>query len=166
MSISLIAAMDQNRGIGYRNEIPWMGRAKADIRRFQVLTKGHPIIMGRTTQESIGMALPGRKNIVLTRSNLDIPGVTTVSSKAEALEECESAMGAEEIFVIGGEEVYKLFLSDADRLYLTIIGTLFVADKHFPDYRALNWKTIEEIDFPADDKNLFPMKFLTLERIY
>src|SRR6185437_14278417 len=116
MRISLIAALAENRVIGMQNRLPW--RLPADLRRFRELTRGHAVIMGRKTYESVGRLLPDRQNIILTRQRgWNVPGALIVSTVDQAL--AASVAGEREVFVIGGGEIYREFLSHADRLYLT-----------------------------------------------
>jgi dihydrofolate reductase len=129
-AISLIAAMDRTRAIGRGNDIPW--RIPGEQRRFKDLTMGNALIMGRKTYDSIGRPLPGRHCIILSQcQGLEIPGVMVVSSVPEALEAAEQLSGSE-IFVGGGEEIYRLFLPLAQRIYLTEIHANFGGDRHFP----------------------------------
>lgn len=128
--IFLIAAMDRTRAIGRGNDIPW--RIPGEQRRFKDLTMGNALIMGRKTYDSIGRPLPGRHSIILSqRQDLEILGVKMVSSVPEALEAAERLPGPE-IFVGGGEEIYRLFLPLAQRIYLTKIHAKFGGDRHFP----------------------------------
>lgn len=129
--ISLIAAMDQTHAIGRGNDIPW--RIPGEQRRFRELTMGNALIMGRRTYDSIGRPLPGRHTIVLSRAQgLTIPNVTVISSAPEAIAAAEQGAGSE-IFIGGGEEIYRLFLPSAQRIYLTRIQAKFGGDRHFPE---------------------------------
>ena len=160
MTISLIAAMDKNRVIGKDNALPW--QMPADLRRFRELTKGKPVIMGRKTFESIGRPLPQRLNIIITRNpEYRAEGCTIVHSAAEAL---TAAGAAEEIMVIGGEEIFTQFLPQAGRIYLTIIDAEFAGDAHFLPLDDTEWATVGHQVHPADDANPHPYTFLTLER--
>lgn len=128
-TVSMIAAIGKNRGIGKEGSLLW--RIPDDLKRFKTLTDGHSVIMGRTTFESIGKPLPNRRNIVLSSNEgLSIDGVTVVHSPEEALKEA----GDGEVFVIGGARVYELFLPQAHTLYLTLIDDEKDADTFFPDY--------------------------------
>ncbi len=134
--ISIIAALGKNRVLGKDNELLW--RIPDDLKRFKELTTGHPIIMGSKTYESIGKPLPNRTNIVLTKdSDYEAPGTIVVHSLEEAFEKAEN----EEIFVIGGGQIYALALPYADKLYLTLIDDKKEGDTFFPDYSAFTKKT-------------------------
>jgi len=161
MKLSMIAAMGKNRAIGLDNKMPW--HLPADLQWFKKTTLGSPIIMGRKTYESIGFALPGRLNIILSRNtNLEIEGCTVVNSLEAAMVVAE---GADEVFITGGAHLYDKFLEDADTLYLTLIDQEFEGDTFFPDYTIYEWKEIRRIDNSADEKNPYPYSFVTLERI-
>ena len=159
MQVSLIAALDRNRGIGKGNDLPW--RLPDDLKRFKALTLGKPILMGRKTAESLGRALPGRVNLVLTRSGRapfeDMQAVATVD---EALAIARNSHAAE-LCVIGGAEIYALTLPMADTLYLTHVDTLVPeADAFFPEFDASRWKVTRREAHAADDKHVFPFEFV------
>ncbi|MCL4353349.1 dihydrofolate reductase [Patescibacteria group bacterium] len=127
--LSIIAALDNKRGIGRKNQLPW--HISEDLKRFKELTKGHNVIMGRNTFESIGKPLLERTNIVMTSDpNFSAEGVTIVNSIEEALDKA----GHGDVFVIGGAQVFNLTISLADKLYLTLIEGDFGCDTFFPDY--------------------------------
>jgi len=127
--ISLIAAMARNRVIGRNNKMPW--HLPADLRWFRETTMGNPLIMGRKTFESIGHALPGRKNIVVTRQQGFAPaGCVVAHGLRPAIELCT---GADEVFICGGEAVFREAMALADRIYLTIIDKEFDGDAFFPE---------------------------------
>ena len=133
--VVLIVAMALNRVIGKDGALPW--RLSADLKRFRALTMGHPIIMGRKTFDSIGRALPGRRNIVISRNaQLAIDGVETATSLQSALEMTASA---EQVFVIGGEQIYRAALPLADRIELTLIEQDFDGDAWFPEIAPDGW---------------------------
>ncbi|UCB53949.1 MAG: type 3 dihydrofolate reductase [Thiotrichales bacterium] len=160
MLVSIIAAMDRNRLIGNRNQLPW--HLPADLAHFKAVTMGKPVIMGRKTFESIGRPLPGRTNIVLTRSaDFDADGVITVPSLRQAL---ESAAGEDEVMIIGGSSIYALALPDADRLYLTYIEDAFEGDAWFPEYDEAQWRVVASERHSADQKNASDYRFVTYER--
>ncbi|OGD62865.1 hypothetical protein A2160_05770 [Candidatus Beckwithbacteria bacterium RBG_13_42_9] len=132
--ISLIAAISENRALGKNNKLLW--RLPEDLQRFKKLTSGHPVIMGRKTFESIGRPLPNRINIIVSRNkDLKINGCLVVSSVKEAIQLGKEKDG-QEIFVIGGGQIYAEALPFADKLYLTIVKGNFAADTFFPDYSA------------------------------
>ncbi|WP_018692978.1 type 3 dihydrofolate reductase [Algicola sagamiensis] len=161
MKISLIVAMDENRVIGLDNQMPW--HLPADLKHFKSVTMGKPIVMGRKTFESIGRPLPGRENVVLTRSQDYQPeGVTVCHSKDELLSRLQSY---EEVMIIGGGNIYQQFLQEAETLYLTQIHASFNGDTFFPDYTAVgNWVVNAREDYERDEKNTHDYSFLELSR--
>jgi len=160
MLISLIAAMDENRLIGAQNHLPW--KLPADMAWFRKQTMGKPIVMGRTTFTSIGKALPGRRNIVLSRKpELHIDGCTVIHDLSEL---AQAAGDADEIMVIGGAQVYKLALPLADRLYITQIQASFTGDTYFPEFDSNAWQQTHREDCQADESNRWPYTFRILER--
>lgn len=160
LSIALIVAHDRRRAIGKAGRLPW--HLPADLRRFKALTLGHPVVMGRRTFESIGRALPGRRNLVLSRSSFPLPDeVERVASPEEA---CERVHGGT-LWVIGGEQIYRLFLPLADRLEITEVETETEgADAWFPDIAEPQWRRLACEERPADAENPHPMRFLSLRR--
>jgi dihydrofolate reductase len=128
--IAIIAAVSRNQGIGKNGKLPW--HISEDLRRFKKLTMGHAVVMGRTTWGSLAQPLPGRRNVVLSRTPVD--GVETYGSIEDAL---EALRGEERIFIIGGGEVYAQFLARAHELYLTIVDREVDADTFFPPYEHL-----------------------------
>lgn len=159
MLISLIAALDKKNGIGKHNDLPW--RLPDDLKRFKRLTLGKPILMGRKTAESLGRVLPGRKNLVLTRTGrVPFEGMQAVASVDEALA-CATADGADELCVIGGAEIYALTLPLASRLYLTHVDTVVEdADAFFPAYDKNRWKISARETHAADAKHPFAFEFV------
>lgn len=156
--ISLVAAMDEKRGIGKDNKL--LFRIGEDLKRFRSLTIGHPVIMGRKTYKSIGKALPGRTNIVVTRNtNFQMQGCHVCHSLEEAIEYAAS-LDPEEVFVIGGGELYRQALPLAGRLYLTLVHASRVADTFFPDYSAFT-RIISKEEKKLDGLHVV---FLTLGR--
>ena len=148
MIISIIAAMDRNRLIGNNNELPW--HLPADLAHFKKITLNKPILMGRKTYESIGRPLPGRQNIVLTRkADLEIEGVTVVTSLEAAIEICE---GIDEVMVIGGGTIYELVIPQAQRMYLSYVDGEFEGDAWFPDFDESQWDISESIVQEPDEK--------------
>lgn len=134
--ISIIAAMARNRVIGIANTLPW--RLPEDLKHFKALTLGHHILMGRKTYESLGRPLPGRTSVVITRSqDLRVPGCLVANSIAEAIAACNND---NEIFFIGGEELYRQALDVADRIYLTEIKENFAGDAWFPEFDTNLWQ--------------------------
>lgn len=162
MLISMIAAMANNRVIGADNKMPW--HLPADLAFFKRTTLKKPVIMGRSTFESIGRPLPNRKNIVLSRSTTDIhPDVEVFKSIEEALDTLTSE---EEVMIIGGGTIYSQCLPMCKRLYLTHIDLAVDGDTHFPDYRADGqWSVIREELYQADSHNPYAYRFEVLERV-
>lgn len=135
--LSLIAAVAANGVIGSDNALPW--RLPEDLKRFKALTLGHPVIMGRRTHESIGRPLPGRRNIVVSRNAaFSAAGCETAASLEAAIAACAGT--ADEIFVIGGAQIYAEALPLAERLYLTEIGAEFPGDARFPAFDRDAWR--------------------------
>lgn len=173
-TISLIVAMSRNRVIGMDNRLPW--NLPEDLKRFKALTTGHVIVMGRKTYDSIGKPLPNRENRVVTRQeNYSLRGARVFASLADALTapietapagSGQSESGAapvltfDEIFVIGGAEIYKQALPLADRIYLTVIDKDYEGDAFFPDLSGMNFVEV------ASEKRYEPLpyRFLTLQR--
>ena len=138
MTLSVIAAVARNRVIGRDNALPW--RLPEDLKHFRALTMGHHIVMGRKTYESLGRLLPGRTTVIVSRNrNYAVPGAIVVSSLQQALQACGDD---EEIFIIGGAELYREALPMADRLYLTEIDADVDGDAHFPEYPQSDWREV------------------------
>ena len=161
MMISIIVAASENGVIGVQGELPW--RLSDDLRRFKQLTMGKPIVMGRKTWDSIGRPLPGRQNIVITRqADFDARGCDVVRSREAAV---AAAQGAPELMIIGGSQVYELFLPDAARVYLTRVHAQIKGDAHFPVLDAAEWELVDEERHPADERNEYDFSFRRFERI-
>ncbi len=160
--ISMIVGMAQNRVIGKDNQLPW--HLPADLAWFKKTTMGKPIIMGRKTYESIGKPLPGRQNIVITRSKgLSFNGCDVVNSPSEAI---ALVTDEPELMVIGGALIYELFLPMAERLYITQVHTKVAGDAFFPDYEAASeWKLGFVEHHEADDRNNYPYSFQQFDKI-
>lgn len=159
MILSLIAAVARNRAIGYQNRL--LFHIKADLEHFKRLTMGHVVIMGRHTFESLpNGALPHRKNIVISKSVASFHGCTRVSSFKEALDMCQTE---EEVFVIGGEQVYKEAITQADRLYLTEIDApAEQADAYFPAYNS--WHLVAHEAHKKSEDNPFAFAFTVYQK--
>lgn len=144
--ISIIVAHSKNMVIGKGNDLIW--KIPNDQVRFKNLTMGHPVVMGRKTWESIPekfRPLPGRANFVITRDgSYKASGATVTTSIADALTQAQSAPGSEEIFIVGGGEIYKAALPLTNRLYLTLIDKEVDGDTYFPEYKNLFTKKISE----------------------
>lgn len=158
--ISLIVAMDKNRLIGDGKKIPW--HLPADFAYFKQTTMGKPVIMGRTTFDSIGRPLPGRKNIILTRGDFTHEGVEVARSFDEA---CALVQGNDEIFVIGGAQVYAQAIPLADRLYITFVEGDFSGDIFFPEVDWSEWREIKSERREADERNAQAFRVAVFERI-
>ena len=161
MKISIIVAVaGKKRVIGTKGGMPWY--IPEELKRFKEITMGHPIIMGRKTFESIGKALPGRTNIVITRDpSFAKEGIVVTHSLEKALRLASDALGNDEVFVIGGGEIYNQAISLADKLYLTYIDKEVEGDVFFPDYSEFK-KVVSESDWQQPDE--FKYKFFELER--
>ena len=158
--LSLITAMDSNRLIGKDNSLPW--HLPADLAFFKATTMGKPVIMGRKTFDSIGKALPGRQNIVVTRDrNFDAPNCEVAPSVEAAITIVDDT---EEVMLIGGASLYEQTLDRADIIYLTLIHHEFTGDTWFPEIHPKYWKSASRDNFNADDKNPFPYSFVKYVR--
>ncbi|QID18906.1 type 3 dihydrofolate reductase [Nitrogeniibacter mangrovi] len=156
----LIAAVARNGVIGRENTLPW--RLKADLAHFKRTTLGSPVIMGRKTWESLGRPLPGRLNIVVSRnSGYDAPGATVVSSIDAALAACSPA---EQVFLIGGAQLYAQSIARADRLILTEVDARIEGDAHFPPVDPATFREVSRQHLPADADNDYAMDFVEYER--
>jgi len=159
--ICLIAAVAANRVIGRNNTLPW--HLPADLKRFKALTMGYPVVMGRKTHESIGRPLPGRRNLVITRNRAySAPGCELVHSLDEAIAACR---GAQEIFVIGGAELYRESLPRAHRLEFTEIRAEFEGDATFPEFSLAQWRESAR-EIHSDEAGIpFRYEFARYERM-
>jgi dihydrofolate reductase len=160
MRINLIAALTDDGVIGLDNGLPW--HLPADLKRFKKLTIGKPVLMGRKTWDSIGKPLPDRTNIVVSRDeNFVAEGAVVAPSIVEALAEVE---GAEEIFVIGGSELYGQLMPCADRMYLTYVHADVAGDARFPPFNPEEWTEKTRKEVSADESNQYPYTFVRLDR--
>ncbi len=158
--LSLIVAMDENRLIGNDNQLPW--HLPADLAFFKRTTMGKPIIMGRKTFESIGKALPGRRNIVITRDpDFTASGCEIVNSIDAALHCCAAD---EEVMLIGGASLYQQTIDQATRMYITRIHHRFEGDTWFPEFDHSDWKIENQEDFDADQDNALAYSFVKFVR--
>jgi dihydrofolate reductase len=161
--ISAIVAMAENRAIGKGNQMPW--HLPADLKHFKAITTGHPIIMGRKTFESIGKALPNRTNIVITRdAAFKADGCIVANSIEKGIKEATSH-ATDEIFVIGGAEIYKQSLPLIQRIYLTVVHKEFEGDAFFPQLEKNEWKEVGHETHPAEEVNVYSYSFLKLEKV-
>ena len=162
MKLSIIVALADDGIIGRDNALPW--HLPADLKRFKRLTMGHHLIMGRKTFESVGRPLPGRTMLVLSRSRPELPaGVVRVSSLEEALETARSA-GAEEAFVAGGAEIYRLALPRADGLYVTRVHAEVAGDTRFPEMDEKAWRLVAREAHLPDEEHAHAYTFLDYVR--
>jgi len=159
--ISFIVAMDKNRVIGKNNQLPW--HLPEDLKFFKRVTMGHSIAMGRKTYESIGRPLPGRQNIIITRKpDYQSDGCMVFHSLREFLQFCKGQ--SEEIFVIGGAEVFTEMFTYADRLYITYIHDEFAGDTFFPNWNEQEWELTSCEPGLKDEKNPFDYEFRVYNR--
>ncbi|MEW6132920.1 MAG: dihydrofolate reductase [Pseudomonadota bacterium] len=157
--ISIISAIAKNRTIGIDNTLPW--RLSEDLKYFKALTLGHHILMGRKTWESIGKPLPGRTTVIITRSDYAAPeGVKIAHSLQEAIDVCGED---EEIFFVGGADLYGQALPLADRLYLTEIQADVEGDAWFPDYDRTQWREVSR-DKRHDEASGLDYYFVVYDR--
>lgn len=186
MKISLIAAVAQNGIIGRNDangkpDLPW--HLPDDFAYFKAKTSGHPIIMGRKSLDSLGKPLPKRTNIVVTRNrDFQMPGVTVVHTLEDALTVGAHRPAAhprvrpstdpsanpeipQEIFIIGGAEIYAMALPIANTLYLTEIQKAYEGDTHFPAFDRSEWQEVSRIHHPIDERHEAPFDFVTYERL-
>ena len=162
MNISIIVAIAENRAIGFENKLLyWLPN---DLKRFKALTTGHTIIMGRKTFESLPKgALPNRRNIVLSRQDIEFAGAERYSSLEQALSQCRNE---EEVFIIGGASVYQEAMALAHKLCITYIeDTPAEADAFFPEISGNVWKETGRECHSTDEKHLYPYRFVDYIRI-
>ena len=159
-ALELVVAVAENDVIGRGNQLPW--RLPADLRHFKALTLGYPVLMGRKTYESIGKALVGRLNIVLSRSPGFSPGDCLV---VKSLDDARVAAAQSTLMVIGGAEIYRQCLAVASRIHLTLVHTQIEdGDTIFAGWRGPEWLESSREHHAADDKNAYAYSFITLER--
>ncbi|MEP6885954.1 MAG: dihydrofolate reductase [Gammaproteobacteria bacterium] len=160
-TLELVLAVAENDVIGRGNQLPW--HLPADLRHFKTLTMGKPVLMGRKTYESIGKALPGRENIVLSRSADFSPDDCTVVTTLDAAR--AAARGQAALMVIGGAEIYRQCLPLANRIHLTLVHTRIEnGDTLFAGWRGTEWDTSSRERHEADAKNGYAYSFITLDR--
>jgi dihydrofolate reductase len=160
MTITIIAALSENRVLGKDNQLVW--HMPNDFKRFKALTRGHHVIMGRRTYESLDKPLPLRTNIVITRQdNYQAGECVVVQSMAEAL---AAVKDDDQPFIIGGAEIYKLGLAVADKMELTLVESSFEGDTFFPEFSAKNWELNQEEKHLKDEKNPYNYRFLTYHK--
>jgi dihydrofolate reductase len=159
MNINIVVAIAANNAIGKNNKLLW--HLPKDLKHFKELTTGHTVIMGRKTYDSVGKPLPNRRNIVVTRQNIQIDGCEVVNSLEAAL---ELAKGEAELDIIGGAEIYKQVMPLTNYVYLTIVHQDFDADTFFPEIDYSKWQELNREDHEPDEKHAFPFSFITLKR--
>ena len=162
MIVSLLVAMDENRGIGRDNRLPW--HISTDLKRFKILTMGHHLIMGRKTFESIGRPLPGRTMIVMSRNPAFRPEGGFVAPSLDAALDLARSRDEEEAFIIGGGEIFSQALPIAGRIYLTKVHGTVQADVFFPLIDEEGWIVKETSIHPTGPKDEFPHTFFILDR--
>lgn len=163
MTISMIAAVARNYTIGNGKTLPW--EIPTDMKYFMATTRGHHVIMGRTSFEDIGTPLADRTNIIVTRqTDYSAEGAFVVHSIEEALLLAE-VRGEQEVFIIGGEKIFTQGLEKADKLYITWIDAEFDGDTHFPRFDQHAWHETQRTNFASDAENPYPYSFAVLERV-
>lgn len=169
MIISLIVAAAENGVIGKDNKLPW--HLPDDLKHFKELTKGHTVLMGRKTYESIGRPLPDRRNIVLSSTMQPVEGIEVVSDIDALLSRLDEELPEDEdLFIIGGSDLFNQWLEDrftpivAARVYLTRVHADIEGDAVFPDLDDDRWREVEQVEHPADDAHAHTFTFLTYER--
>ncbi|MET0291559.1 MAG: dihydrofolate reductase [Steroidobacteraceae bacterium] len=159
MLLTAVVAVAENGVIGKDGGLPW--HLPDDLKHFKAMTLGRPVVMGRHTFDSIGKALPGRRNIVVTSRPLDVSGVEAAASLEEAL---RLVADAPEVAVIGGARLWRDSLPAVGRLYLTRVHANVEGDTVFPDIDPAEWREIERRTQPANERNAYAMSFITLDR--
>lgn len=162
MTISLVVAASENNVIGKDNRLLW--HLPNDMKFFKNTTWGMPVIMGRKTFESLGKPLTGRTNIVMTRDREWAAKGTTVTANMDEAMKAAAETDAKEVFVIGGGEIFKQVLPQANRVYLTRVHTKLEGDAFFPELPAKDWKLLSQLDFTADAKHAFAYSFQVWQR--
>lgn len=159
---SIMVARSDNRVIGKDNDLVW--HMPADLKYFKETTKGHYVMMGRKTYESVDQPLPGRLNIIITRqSDYYRECCITVHSLEEAFALGEEN-GQQEVFVLGGSEIYELAMDQVDRIYLTEIKAEFKGDAYFPEIDYAKWQEVKREEHEPDAENPHPYAFVVLKR--
>ncbi|MBL7663902.1 MAG: dihydrofolate reductase [Bacteriovoracaceae bacterium] len=162
MIISMIVACDLKRGIGKENQLPW--KLSEDLKNFKKLTMGHHILMGRKTFESIGKALPGRTTLVISsQPKMNEENIFHFNSVVTAIDFAQER-GEEELFVVGGANIYQQMISMAYKIYLTEVQTTVTADAFFPEINLADWKVEIREKFLKNEKNEYESIYKILER--
>lgn len=160
--ISLLVAMDKNRVIGKDNQLPW--HLPEDLKYFKRITMGHKIIMGRKTFESIGRPLPGRDNFVVTRDQSYKAEGCHILHSVDDIFEIDKSSSGDELFIIGGAELFRHVLPNANRLYITHIDAEFAGDTFFPEINEEQWKLLSKKKGITNDKNPYDYWFAVYGR--
>lgn len=158
--ITSVVAIASNYAIGKNNQLLW--HLPKDLKHFKDITAGGTVIMGRKTFDSVGKPLPKRRNIVITRKPIKIEGCEVVDSIEAAIALCKNE---QEVFIVGGAEIYRQAMHLTNRIYLTIVHHSFDADTFFPEIDYREWKETAREDHQTDEKHQFNYSFITLERI-
>ena len=159
--INIVVAKASNNVIGAKNDLIW--HLPNDLKHFKSITSGHPIIMGRKTFESLGRPLPNRTNIVVTRDqNWNAEGIEIASSLPKAIEAAKKI--DDDIYIIGGGNIYKQAMEFTDILYITEVHHEFDGDTYFPEIDSDEWEEVEQEDFKKDEKHPYAYSFVTYKR--
>ncbi len=160
--LTLIVAAAENNAIGLNGHLPW--RLPADLQWFKRHTLGHPVVMGRKSWDSLGRALPGRTNLVVSRQpGLALPGAHVFADVDSALAFARDLDGGE-IFGLGGGEIYRLLLPQADRILLTRVHATVAGDAFFPELNPAEWREVSREEHAADKQHAYAFTFLDLRR--
>jgi dihydrofolate reductase len=159
MNINIVVAIASNNAIGKNNMLLW--HLPKDLKHFKELTTDHTIIMGRKTFDSVGRPLPNRRNIVITRQNINIEGCEVVNSLDAAL---ALSSGVADVDIVGGAEIYRQAMPLTNYIHLTVVHQNFDADTFFPEIDYSEWEEISREDHQPDEKNPIPFSFITLKR--
>jgi len=159
MYITIVVAIASNNAIGKNNQLLW--HLPKDLKHFKDITAGGTVIMGRKTYDSVGRPLPKRRNIIITRQAIEIEGCEVVSSLEAAIALCSDE---QEVFIVGGAEIYRQAMHICNRIYLTIVHHAFEADTFFPEIDYKEWQQTAIEDHEIDEKHAFAYSFITLER--
>tara|TARA_R110002126_G_scaffold24259_5_gene84690 strand:+ start:307 stop:822 length:516 start_codon:yes stop_codon:yes gene_type:complete len=165
IKIAMIAAVSENGIIGRESDMPW--RLSTDLKRFKAVTLGCPIISGRKTFQTFDKALPGRQNIVISRTSFEAEGITNCHSLSDAIalaKQTAAKDGKAEIFIVGGGQIYKEAMRHADRLYITHINEVIVGDTSFPNIDSEIWVPASEQSFPAGEKDNYSTRYVIYNR--
>lgn len=166
IEIVMIAAVARNGVIGMTNEMPW--RLPSDLKQFKALTIGKPVVMGRKTFESLGRALPGRPNIVISRNGYKAEGAEVVPTIEAALEQAKALaadLGTEEVIVMGGGQIYAQAMDQADRLEITEVQADPEGDTHFPEIDTSQWREVARTKGDRSERDSAHFDFVTYRRV-